>query len=74
MENKSIYDQLGEISEKQDEILEAVNRTNAKTASTDSVQRTVNQRNQSWSLSIVRYTNICGLEQKKILIRIRNSH
>ena len=50
MENKSIYDQLGEISEKQDEILEAVNKTNAKTAQADQVKRTVNQRNQYWSL------------------------
>ena len=50
MENKSIYDQLGEISEKQDEILEAINKANAKTAKADQVQRTVNQRNQSWSL------------------------
>ena len=33
-----------------EEILEAINRANAKTAQADQVQRTVNQRNQSWSL------------------------
>ena len=51
MENKSIYDQLDEISEKQDEILEAIkNKDKAKAAQADQVQRTVNQRNQAWSL------------------------
>ena len=33
-----------------EEILEAINKANAKTAQADQVQRTVNQRNQSWSL------------------------
>ena len=33
-----------------EEILEAINRANAKTTQADQVQRTVNQRNQSWSL------------------------
>ena len=33
-----------------EEILEAINKANAKTTQADQVQRTVNQRNQSWSL------------------------
>lgn len=33
-----------------EEILEAINKANAKTAQADQVQRTVNQRNQSWYL------------------------
>ena len=33
-----------------EEILEAINKVNAKAAEADQVQRTVNQRNQSWSL------------------------
>ena len=33
-----------------EEILEAINKAIAKTAQADQVQRTVNQRNQSWSL------------------------
>ena len=33
-----------------EEILEAINKVNVKAAQADQVQRTVNQRNQSWSL------------------------
>lgn len=50
MENKTISEQLGEISEKQDKILAAVNKSGARTVEDDRVQRSVNQRNQSWSL------------------------
>ena len=57
----NVYESLDEILARQkqaeersrqehEEILEAINKVNSKAAQADQVQRTVNQRNQSWSL------------------------
>ena len=57
----NVFEELDEILARQkkaeersrqehEEILEAINKVNTKAAQADQVQRTVNQRNQSWSL------------------------
>ena len=55
MENKTIFEQLDEISEKQDEILDSLNRGGgpkrpSPRPQADPVRESIDKRNQIWSL------------------------
>ena len=62
MENKSIYDQLDEINEKQDEILEAVNH------------RTPLSRNATVNIDLTKATNAACESIVKNAIRVWRYH